>query len=179
MKTYQNLACIGAVALLLSACASSPKPKAEVAPTPVASSPAPAQPAPAVAQSTVAKVVVPDYLDPNSPISKDRSVFFGFDEYSVNKGAQGVVERHGKYLAKNATLKIRVEGNTDERGGAEYNLALGQKRAEAVVKALQVYGVKAEQLEAVSWGKEKPRAAGHDEASWSQNRRADLTYPNK
>ena len=179
MKTYQHLACIGAVALLLSACGSSPKPKAEIAPTPTASSPAPTQPPPAVAQSTVAKVVVPDYLDPNNPISKDRSVFFGFDQYSVDKTALGMIERHGKYLSKNASLKVHVEGNTDERGGAEYNLALGQKRAEAVVKALRVYGVKDEQMEAVSWGREKPRAAGHDEASWSQNRRVDLTYPNK
>jgi peptidoglycan-associated lipoprotein len=72
-----------------------------------------------------------------------------------------------------------VEGNTDERGGAEYYLALGQKRAEAVVKALKVLGAKDGQLEAVSYGKEKPKASGHDEAAYSQNRRADLVYPSK
>lgn len=174
MKTYRNFACIGAVALLLSACSSSPKPNAEVVPIPAASSPAPA-----VAQSPVAKVVVPDYLDSNSAISKDRSVLFGFDRYSVAKSAQGVVERHRKYLSTNANLKVRVKANTDERGGAEYNLALGQKRAEAVVKVLRVDGVKEEQLVAVNWGQEKARAPDHDEAFWSQDRRADLAYPSK
>ncbi|HSY28407.1 MAG TPA: OmpA family protein, partial [Burkholderiaceae bacterium] len=69
-----------------------------------------------------------------------------------------------------------IQGNTDERGGSEYNLALGQKRAEAVRKALTVMGVADSQLEAVSFGKEKPKATGHDEAAWSQNRRADLAY---
>jgi peptidoglycan-associated lipoprotein len=74
---------------------------------------------------------------------------------------------------------VRVEGNTDERGSAEYNLALGQRRAQAVVSALKVYGVRDTQMEAISWGEEKPRAEGHDEAAWSQNRRADVVYPPK
>ena len=72
-----------------------------------------------------------------------------------------------------------MEGNADERGSAEYNLALGQKRAEAVVKALKIYGAKDGQLEAVSWGEERPVASGHDEAAWAQNRRADIVYPKK
>jgi peptidoglycan-associated lipoprotein len=72
---------------------------------------------------------------------------------------------------------VRVEGNTDERGGAEYNLALGQRRADAVKSALEVYGVKDGQVESVSYGEEKPKAAGHDEQAWAQNRRADIVYP--
>ncbi len=90
---------------------------------------------------------------------------------------QSLIERHGKYLTSMPNLTIKIEGNADERGGAEYNLALGQKRAEAVLKALEIYGVKGSQLEAVSWGSERPKAQGHDDAAWAQNRRADLTYP--
>ena len=122
---------------------------------------------------------LPAYLDPNSSIYKNRSVYFDFDKYVVKSEFNGLVEDHGKFLAANPNVQVKVEGNTDERGGAEYNLALGQKRAEAVVKALKVLGAKDGQLEAVSYGKEKPKAAGHDEAAYSQNRRADLVYPSK
>lgn len=178
MKSISSLAALSAVVVLLSACSSAPKTTAPVS-TPVAASPAAAPTAPtAQPQSAVAQVVVPDYLDPNNPLSKDRSVFFGYDDFTVATKYQPVVERHGKYLAQHASVQIRVEGNADERGSAEYNLALGQKRAEATVRALRVYGVKDSQLEAVSWGKEKPRAQGHDEAAWAENRRVDLAYPN-
>jgi peptidoglycan-associated lipoprotein len=129
-------------------------------------------PAPAV-------VMIPAYLDPNSPISKERSVFFEYDNYTIKTEFNGMVQRHGEFLAKNPNVLVKVEGNADERGGREYNLALGQKRAEAVVKALKIYGVKDSQVEAVSLGKEKPKAMGHDEAAWSQNRRVDLQYPSK
>jgi peptidoglycan-associated lipoprotein len=128
------------------------------------------------AQSKVAPVMA-DHLDPNSLISKERSVYFDYDKFDVKSSQAAVVERHGKYLASKAPLAIRVEGNADERGGREYNLALGQKRADAVARALKVYGVSDKQVEAVSFGKEKPRATGHDEASWAENRRVDLSYP--
>lgn len=127
----------------------------------------------------VTPVMLPDYLDPKSLISTDRSVFFDYDVYSIKSNYTPLVERHGKYLASHPALAIKVEGNADERGSAEYNLALGQKRAEAVLTALKIYGVKASQMEAVSWGKEKPRATGHDETAWAQNRRVDLVYPTK
>jgi len=179
MKSLSSLAALSAVVVLLSACSSAPKATAPDA-TPVASSPAPTSAAStAQPQSAVAQVVVPDYLDPNNPLSKDRSVYFGYDDFSVSSKYQPVVERHGKYLSQHAGVQIRVEGNADERGSAEYNLALGQKRAEATARALRVYGVKDSQLEAVSWGKEKPRAEGHDEAAWAENRRVDLSYPNR
>jgi len=178
MKSFSSLAALSAVVVLLSACSSAPKATAPES-TPVATqAPAPAAPA-AQAQSAVAQVVVPDYLDPNNPLSKDRSVYFGYDDFSVATKYQPVIERHGKYLAQHASVQIRVEGNADERGSAEYNLALGQKRAEATARALRVYGVKDSQLEAVSWGKEKPRAEGHTEAAWAENRRVDLGYPSR
>jgi peptidoglycan-associated lipoprotein len=128
--------------------------------------------------SSVASVVA-DHLNPNSLISKERSVYFDFDKFDIKANQTAVVERQGKYLAANGALKIRAEGNADERGGREYNLALGQKRAEAVVRALKVYGVQDGQVEPVSFGSEKPQAAGHDEAAWAQNRRVDLAYPAK
>jgi peptidoglycan-associated lipoprotein len=92
----------------------------------------------------------------------------------VKKEYNALIERHGKYLVSNPSLAIRIDGNADERGGTEFNLALGQKRAEAVFRALQIYGVKDSQMEVISWGKEKSKATGNDEAAWAQNRRVDL-----
>ena len=103
-------------------------------------------------------------------------MFFDFDKSVIKADFTSLVERHGKYLAANPSLNIRVEGNTDERGSSEYNLALGQRRAQAVVKALATQGAKESQMEAVSWGEERPKATGHDEAAWTQNRRADVVY---
>ncbi|MEO7108194.1 MAG: peptidoglycan-associated lipoprotein Pal [Rhodoferax sp.] len=142
---------------------------------------APPQPmeAPAAKTTTgqpMAKAL-PPYLDSSNPLATKQSVYFDYDQFSVKKEFEAVLEMHGKYLASNPSVAIRVEGNSDERGGAEYNLALGQKRAEAVTRMLKQLGVKASQLEATSWGKEKPKAVGHDEASWAQNRRVDLVYP--
>jgi peptidoglycan-associated lipoprotein len=127
----------------------------------------------------VSQSAVPAYLDPANALSTQRSVYFDFDQYVVKPDGQRLLETHGKYLAAHPGVAIKVEGNTDEQGGAEYNLALGQKRAQAVVTVLKTYGVKDAQMEAVSFGKEKPKAVGHDDASRSQNRRADLDYPRK
>jgi len=113
--------------------------------------------------------------DPNSPLAK-RSVYFDFDSYSVKSEYQGTLTEHAKYLGGHRDHKILIQGNTDERGTSEYNLALGQKRAEAVLRSLSSLGVPESQMEAVSLGKEKPKATGHDESSWSENRRADLVY---
>jgi peptidoglycan-associated lipoprotein len=113
--------------------------------------------------------------DPSNVLSK-RSVYFDYDKYDVRDDQRAVVEAHGRYLAGHADRNIRVEGNADERGSREYNLALGQKRAEAVRKALTALGAKDQQIEATSNGKEKPRATGHDEAAWAENRRDDVVY---
>ena len=172
----------GWVALgLLSACTSTPIAPETPPPAPVVASATPATQAKPVAPaiSVVTPVTVAPYLDPQSTISRDRSVYFDFDQFTLKAEGTRTVELHGKYLAPNPSLKIRIEGNTDDLGGKEYNLALGQKRAEAVAKSLKVFGVTDGQMEAVSFGEEKPKATGPDEDSRAQNRRADIAYPAK
>jgi len=181
MKALTTLATMAGAAALLAACSSTPVAAPPVAEAPKVQTPVPqAQPAVTPApESHVATVMIPPYLDPKNPLSTDRSVYFDFDSNVVKSEFTPLLERHGRYLAGASSVSVKVEGNTDERGGAEYNLALGQRRAEAVVKSLELIGAKSSQLEAVSFGKEKPKAAGHDESAWSQNRRADLVYPSK
>jgi len=113
--------------------------------------------------------------DPNNPLSK-RSVFFDFDSFVVKSEYQPIVQTHGGYLGTNKQRRVTVEGHTDERGGREYNLALGQKRAEAVKQRLMLLGVVDSQVETVSFGEEKPRGSGSGEDAWAQNGRADLNY---
>lgn len=115
------------------------------------------------------------FNDPNSPLYK-KSVYFDFDSFLVKSEYQPVVEAHGKYLASTKNRRVVVEGHTDERGGREYNLALGQKRAEAVKQRLMLLGATDAQIETVSFGKEKPKAVGSTEEAWAQNRRADIVY---
>ena len=111
---------------------------------------------------------------PVVPITLDRVIYFDFDSYVVKDEFRPIVEAHAKLLKTNSGAKEVAEGHTDERGGSEYNLALGQKRAEAVVKQLVLLGAADSQLEAVSYGKERPVAMGHDEDSWAKNRRVEL-----
>lgn len=116
------------------------------------------------------------FEDPSNPLSR-RAIYFGFDSYDVSPEYAAIVEAHAKWLVDHPNVRVIVQGNTDERGGREYNLALGQKRSEAVRQRMQLLGVSPDSVEAVSFGKEKPVAMGHDEAAWSQNRRADIVYP--
>jgi len=184
VKNAKTTALVLALAALLGACSSTPV-APPPAPQPVAAAPAPAAPPPPAATprsmpaSAVTTVTLPAYLDPKSEISTGRSVYFDFDKAVLKSEFDGIVERQGKYLAANPQVVVRIEGNTDERGSAEYNLALGQRRAEALRQALKIYGVRDSQMEAISWGEEKPRALGHDESAWAQNRRADVQYPSK
>ncbi len=101
-------------------------------------------------------------------------VYFDFDSYTVRDDARPVIDANAKVLAANKTAKMAVEGHTDERGGREYNLSLGQKRAEAVVRSLSLAGATDGQLEATSFGKERPAVAGSDEAAYAKNRRVEL-----
>lgn len=117
-----------------------------------------------------------DPLNDSTGMLAKRSVYFDFDSYVVKDEFKPVIEAHSQYLIKNTDRKIIIQGNTDERGGSEYNLALGQKRAEAVRRALNLLGVPDTQIEAVSFGKEKPKATGSNEAAWAENRRADIAY---
>jgi len=110
------------------------------------------------------------------PANVAKVIYFDFDSYVVKPEFQGVIEAHAKYLTANKGRKMAIEGHTDERGGREYNLALGQKRAEAVRRALGLLGVADAQVEAVSFGKEKPAVPGSDEEAMAKNRRAELSY---
>ncbi len=114
--------------------------------------------------------------DPASPLAK-RSIYFDFDSFVVRDDYRPTVEAHARYLLTNPTRRVVIQGNTDERGSREYNLALGQKRSEAVRRSMSALGVPDSQIEAVSFGEERPRATGTDEASFAENRRADLMYP--
>jgi peptidoglycan-associated lipoprotein len=113
--------------------------------------------------------------DPSNVLSK-RSVYFDYDSNAVKDEFRGLVQAHSRYLGEKRDSKIRIEGNCDERGSREYNLALGQRRAESVKKVMTVLGVSDGRIETVSFGEEKPVAQGHDEPSWAQNRRADIKY---
>jgi peptidoglycan-associated lipoprotein len=105
---------------------------------------------------------------------KERIVYFDFDSFVVKDDYRPLLEGHARVLARTAAKRMVIEGHTDERGGREYNLALGQKRAEAVLKSLELLGVGGTQLEAVSFGEERPAASGGSEQAWAQNRRAEL-----
>ena len=113
--------------------------------------------------------------DPASPLSK-RSIYYDFDAYNIKEEFQHLVEAHGKFLLEHKDFKVRIEGNCDERGSREYNLALGQRRADSVKKAMTLLGVPAKQIQTVSFGAEKPKAPGHDEEAWAENRRSDIVY---
>jgi peptidoglycan-associated lipoprotein len=113
--------------------------------------------------------------DPKNILSK-RSVYFDFDSNVVKDEFRGLVQSHAKYMVDRKDSRIRVEGNCDERGSREYNLALGQRRAESVKKVMTVLGVQEGRIETVSFGEEKPASAGHDETAWAQNRRGDIKY---
>lgn len=110
------------------------------------------------------------------PTGVARIVYFDYDSYVIKPEFQALVEAHARFLKADKSRKVVVEGHTDERGGREYNLALGQKRSEAVRRALGLLGVPDSQVEAVSFGKEKPVATGTDEAAMAQNRRAEIAY---
>lgn len=116
-------------------------------------------------------------VDPNK-LFDNYSVYFDLDEYTVQEKYLPIIKQHAEFLIKHSDYFMFIEGHTDERGGAEYNLALGQKRSDAIKRLLILYGVKENQVEAYSYGKEKPKAPGSNEESWSQNRRVDLFYRN-
>jgi peptidoglycan-associated lipoprotein len=178
--TLNRTLALGLVSMILAACANTPLDESKSAPVVDRSaSSAPATTPPASDPRAVARVdatpsrAIDPLNDPNSPLAK-KSVFFDFDSFVVKSDYQTLVEAHGRYLVSNKQRRIVIEGNADERGSREYNLALGQKRAEAVKSRLQLIGVGDAQVETVSFGEE--RARGKDEGTWAQDRRADLVY---
>jgi peptidoglycan-associated lipoprotein len=174
MKTRRIAIAAAVVAAFLASCASeSTVDQSAGASSPQArtaeSSPAP-QAAPAAQQARPASTTA---AEPSK-----RSVYYEFDRYDVKDEYRALVEAHARYLREHPRAQVAVQGNADERGSREYNLALGQRRSEGVKKMLTLLGVAERQIEATSFGEEKPRAVGHDEASWAENRRSDIVPAN-
>jgi len=113
--------------------------------------------------------------DPKSPLAR-RSIHFDYDSFTVRGEYQSLLEHHARFLAANAQIRMLIQGNADERGSREYNLALGQKRADAVKRALMLLGAREDQIESVSLGEEKPACMEATESCWAQNRRGDMLY---
>ena len=175
----RKLILVSAVAAIVSACGSQP-PAPEQNPSGVESR----TPSDVVVTKPVAKVVPevtfdamsPAALkDPRSPLSK-RIVYFDLDSFVVKEEYQSLLAAHSKFLATNAKMKMLIQGNGDERGTREYNLALAQKRSDAVKKSLALMGAKEDQMEAVSLGEEKPVCAEQSEECWAKNRRGEMLY---
>lgn len=174
------------MAAALAACSSTPTKEQEGAAVEdrggATASTAPAQ-KPQTGGGTVAKPLAEKPLsgnplkDPANILSK-RSVYFELDSNIVRDEFKPMVQAHARYLQQNRGQKVTIQGNTDERGSREYNIALGQRRADAVKQMMTLLGAQSEQIETVSFGEEKPKAAGSDEQSWAENRRADIVYPN-
>ena len=118
----------------------------------------------------------PEASDKAGPQNVAKVIYFDFDSYTIKPEFQSAIEAHARYLKQHNATHVVIEGHTDERGGREYNLALGQKRSEAVRRALELLGVRDAQVEAVSFGKEKPAVQGNDETAFAQNRRAEIAY---
>lgn len=113
--------------------------------------------------------------DPNSPLSR-RVIYFDYNSDTIQPQDQDLIAAHASYLAAHPQQMVTLEGNTDERGTREYNIGLGDRRAESVKRALELQGVAAQQITVVSYGEEKPAAEGHDEAAWRLNRRVEIVY---
>ena len=164
------------VSALLAACSTTPLPEDGTgAPVESRSGSGAAGVTPVVAGGLDANGLPRELTDPKSKLAQ-RSIFFDLDKYDVKAEYQDLVAAHAKYLTNNRGFKMLIQGNTDERGSREYNLSLGQKRAESVKRSLVLLGAKEEQLESVSLGEEKPKNDGHDESAWAENRRADMLY---
>ena len=174
-----SLVSVSVVTVMLAACGSQP-PAPEQSPAGVESR----TPGTVQVDSTPVTKVQPESFDPGSiaalkdprsPLSR-RTVYFDYDSYVVKDEFQALLTAHGKFLSANPTMKMLIQGNADERGSREYNLALGQKRADAVKKTLILLGAREDQLESVSLGEEKPVCTDASEECWARNRRGDMLY---
>jgi peptidoglycan-associated lipoprotein len=180
---------VGFVLLVLTAACTTPKPKVTEPDTPAPTVDASAADTVTAAPRDVDSAAIdltgadnPVVFDPKDPLSDPnsilakRSIYYAVDVYTVADADQPLIQAHAKYLSENPNRRVHLEGNSDEQGSNEYNLALGQRRADTVKKMLLLGGAKDNQVEAFSYGEERPKAEGHDETSWSQNRRTDFNY---
>lgn len=165
-----------ALAVLLSACASKDGGKdVKVTDAATPSTASTSTPTTSGVPSTSVSGRTDPLKDPNNILSK-RVIYFEYNQDTVKSEFTEVIQAHAKYLNDNRGRKIRLEGHADERGSREYNMALGQRRGEAVRRATTILGVGADRIETVSFGEDKPRSSGHDEAAWAQNRRVEIVY---
>jgi len=157
---------------VLAGCASQSTPESSPAPAPAPSANAST---PSVRSSSSASISgTPTRTSYAMPAA--RSVYYEFDKAEIKSEGVKTIEANAQYLRAHPEVKVKVEGNADERGSREYNLALGQRRADAVSKRMAILGIPTDRIEAVSFGKEKPKVTGHDESAWSENRRSDIVY---
>jgi peptidoglycan-associated lipoprotein len=170
-----------AAAVMIAGCKSKPVQEDTAASTPVTSS----TPAPSVQTGGVATVNMDERngntagaSGPGGQLAAQRIIYFDFDSSDIRNEYVDVIAAHGRYLASNATMRVRLEGHTDERGSREYNIGLGERRAQTVKRALMLQGVQDSQIATVSFGEERPAASGSDEAAWSKNRRVEIVYIN-
>ena len=167
-------------AVLLGGCAHKPKPMA----TPTGSTvPADQSQSSGVDTSGAVGAAVANgsgegVAGPGGAQLKNRTIYFDFDSSEIRSDYNALITAHAHYLASNASIRVRIEGNTDERGSREYNIGLGERRAQAVRRALMLQGVAESQITTVSYGEERPAVTGHGEEAWSKNRRAEVVYLN-
>jgi peptidoglycan-associated lipoprotein len=175
----KKLILVASMAVLLVACGSAVKldnvPVEDKSGSPVQAS-GTAAPLTGLSQSSVTPVDLGKSNQDSAMQAANRLVYFDYDSFVIRPEFQAIIEAQARYIKANKSKKVALEGHTDERGGREYNLALGQKRAEAVRRALSLLGADENQLEAVSFGKEKPAVAGSTEAAMEKNRRTEIVY---
>ena len=157
---------------VLAGCASQSTPESSPAPAPAPTASASTSSARSTSNTNV--TATPTRTSYAMPAA--RSVYYEFDKAEIKTEGVKTIEANSQYLRAHPEVKVKVEGNADERGSREYNLALGQRRADAVMKRMTILGIPADRIETVSFGKEKPKATGHDESAWSENRRSDIVY---
>jgi peptidoglycan-associated lipoprotein len=161
---------------LLAACASKPPAKApEPAPAPTPAQTTPAAPQKSAAELEAEAKMAQEDLKRQQLLSEER-IYFAYDSTAIDEPSRAIVEAHSIYIMDNPDVTVNLEGHCDERGTREYNLALGERRAQSVQKFMIAFGVPAERIKVASFGEEKPADAGHDESAWRKNRRAELVY---
>ena len=169
-----------AMITLLAACASKdPAPTKVADPTPVTNSGTGGAPTTGTTTTTPVTGTPGNKIDPlkdSGNILSKRVIYFDYDTDAVKPEYAALIQAHANYLSQNRNRKVRLEGHADERGSREYNMALGQRRSNGVRKAASALGVGNERMETISFGEDKPKATGHDEASWAQNRRVEIIY---
>ena len=177
-STRKTCFALAAASLLAAACASNTPPADDTSAAPASASGTPAaRTGSAATKQPGQRAGSQAGAQPNvKGMPAQRSVYYDLDRYDIKPEFRPAIEAHARYLRENSDARVTIEGNGDERGSREYNLALGQKRAEAVRQMMRLSGAGDSQIEAVSFGEEKPKALGHDEASWAENRRSDVVY---